>query len=201
MARNRKGVTLFEIMTVIVLSAIMLTVAIPRITRSKRSASMQSARTQVESYISVARAIAVRNGGKTQLIRSGNMLYVQADTGTGWVTVVRPVELDQVSGVSLGTTITSNTIAFDARGMATNLSASGEKFYITSTTYGTTLKDSICVTRFGALLDRNCGLSVVATTTGGTTTGGTTTGGTTTGGTTVGGVVGGVVGTVGGILP
>jgi prepilin-type N-terminal cleavage/methylation domain-containing protein len=154
--RNRNGFTLFEIMTVIVLLGIMAALAIPRMSVSKRAASMQSARVQVESYISAARAIAIRNGGRTQLVQTGNTMYVVADTGTGWITVVKPTRFNQSSNVVVSATVGS--ILFDARGLATGLDAAGEKFYITGeSVYGTTVKDSVCITRFGAPLDRSCG--------------------------------------------
>jgi prepilin-type N-terminal cleavage/methylation domain-containing protein len=159
MLRNRKGVTLLEIMTVVVMAAIMMAITFPHMKDTRRASSMQSAKTQVESYLAVARAVAVRNGGRTYLIRSGNTLQIMADTGTGLVLVVRPVQLDSVSNVLLGAT--RDTVVYDSRGLATNLSATGERFYITAASgYGAGTKDSVCVTRLGLVLDRKCGLSV-----------------------------------------
>jgi Tfp pilus assembly protein FimT len=159
MLRNRKGVTILEIMTVMVVAALMMAVAFPHMKDTRRAGSMQSARTQVESYLSVARAIAIRNGGRTRLVHNGNSLRIESDTGTGWVTVVRRLPFDEVSNVKLDAT--ANTIVYDSRGLAIGLSATGEKFYITAKTgYGAGTVDSICVTRFGALLDRTCGLAV-----------------------------------------
>jgi prepilin-type N-terminal cleavage/methylation domain-containing protein len=159
MLRNRKGVTLFEIMTVMTLAAILMAITFPHMKDTRRAASMQSARTQVESFLSIARSIAVRNGGKTRLVRTGGKLEIEADTGTGWVTVVRPVHFGEVSNVKLESTV--STIEYDSRGLATGLAASGEKFYITAASgYGAGTKDSICITRLGALLNRTCGLAV-----------------------------------------
>ena len=155
MPRNRKGVTLFEIMTVVTLAAIMMVMALPRLTEGRRAAAMAAARVQVESYLTTARAIAVRNAGKTQLVKSGNTLMIQADTGTGWITVVKPLELE---GGYVKIKPSVNTIAFDSRGLATGLSATGEKFYLKiESGYGEGLKDSVCITHLGGLLDRKCG--------------------------------------------
>ena len=155
MLRNRKGVTLYEIITVATLAAIMLAFAYPRMSEARRAAALASARTQVESYLALARTIAIRNGGKTQFVRNGNTLKIEADTGTGWVAVAKPITID-ASAISLSGT--ASTIAFDSRGLATGLNAGGEKFYLTIVSaYGAGMKDSICVTRLGALLDRNCG--------------------------------------------
>jgi Tfp pilus assembly protein PilE len=160
MLRNRKGVTLIEIMTVVALAVAMTAIAFPKLKETRRASSMQSARTQVESYLAVARSVAIRNGVRAFLVREGNTIRIMADSANGTiVTVVRPVELDSVSQVALGAT--KDTIIYDSRGLAVNLNASGEKFYITSiAAYSAGVKDSICVTRLGLVLDRKCGLGV-----------------------------------------
>jgi prepilin-type N-terminal cleavage/methylation domain-containing protein len=165
MLRNRKGVTLIEIMTVVVLAAIMLAITFPAMKDTRRAASMQSAKTQVESYLAVARSIAIRNGVRSFLIREGNTVRIMADSGNTLVTVVRRVHLDSVSNVLLSTTSgqPADTIMYDNRGLAVNLPAGGGKFYLTAASgYGAGTKDSICVTRLGLVLDRNCGLVVVS---------------------------------------
>jgi Tfp pilus assembly protein FimT len=161
MLRNRKGLTMLELMTVLVLVVAVTAISFPKLKETRRAASMQSARTQVKSYLSIARSIAVRNGVRAVLIRNGNTLKIMADSTTGLVVVVRPIQLDSVSNVTLGAT--KDTLIYDARGIATNLSASGEKFYITAASgLGAGTKDSICVTRLGVVLDRSCGLVVVS---------------------------------------
>jgi prepilin-type N-terminal cleavage/methylation domain-containing protein len=160
MLRNRKGVTLVEIMTVVVVSAVVMAIVFPSMKDTRRASAMQSARSQVESYLAVARSVAIRNGVRAFLIREGNTIRIMADSVNGTiVTVVRPIQLDSVSNVTLGAT--KDTIIYDARGFAVNLSASGERFYITvASGYGAGATDSICVTRLGLVLDRKCGLSV-----------------------------------------
>jgi Tfp pilus assembly protein FimT len=171
MPRNRRtGVTLLEIMTVLTLAAIMMAMAFPRLSESRRTAQLAAARGQVETYLSVARSIAVRNGGKTQLVRNGNKLTIESDTGTGWVTMVKPLKLGDAD---VGLNSTTNVIAFDARGLATGLSATGEKFYLKiASGYGSNLQDSICVTRLGGVLDRSCGSAAAGISGGGSTGGG-----------------------------
>lgn len=165
MLRNRKGVTLIEIMTVVVMVILMTAVAFPKLKETRRAASMQSAKTQVESYLSVARSVAVRNGVRAFLIRDGNTMRILADSTNGQlVTVVRPFQLDSVSNVVLSNAAgtSADTIGYDSRGIAVNL-AGTTKFYLTvrSGVYGAGTKDSICVTRLGLVLDRNCGLAVM----------------------------------------
>ena len=159
MLRNRKGVTLIEIMAVVGLRILMTAIAFPKLKEARRAASMQSARIQVEAYLGVARSVAIRNGVRAVLTREGNTIRIMADSGGTLVLVVRPVQLDSVSHVNLDATV--DTIIYDNRGNALNLDGSGEKFYITSRIDATS-RDSVCVTRFGLVLDRKCGLAVAA---------------------------------------
>jgi Tfp pilus assembly protein FimT len=159
MVATRRGLTLIEIIAVVALAIIMMAIAFPALKDARRAASMQSARTQVESYLSAARSVAIRNGVRSFLIRDGNTIRIMADSASGQiVTVVRPIQLDSVSNVRLEST--KDTIIYDSRGIALNLSASGERFYITAASgYGAGTTDSICVTRLGLPLDKNCGLA------------------------------------------
>ena len=161
MLRNRKGVTLIEIMTVVFMATIMMAVAFPHLKDTRRAASMQSARVKVESYLALARAVAIRNGGRTRVVQNGNKLTIQADTGSGWFAVGQPLRFDDASNVKLDATVSE--IVYDARGLATGLDAGGERFYLTPRSgFGAGTKDSVCVTRLGLVLDRNCGLAVAA---------------------------------------
>jgi type II secretory pathway pseudopilin PulG len=163
MLRNRKGVTLIEIMTAVGLAIVMTAIAFPKLKETRRAANMQSAKTQVESYLAVARSVAIRNGVRSFLIRDRNTMRVMADSGVGLVVVVRPMALDTISNVLLTSASgrTADTIVYDNRGMAVNLAAT-TKFYIeTKSGAGAGVKDSICVTRLGLVLDRNCGLVVM----------------------------------------
>jgi prepilin-type N-terminal cleavage/methylation domain-containing protein len=162
MVRNRKGVTLIEIMTVVMLVALVMAIVFPSMKDTRRAASMQSARTQVEAYLAVARSVAIRNGVRAFLIREGNTLRVMADSTGGLVTVVQPIQLDSVSQIVLSTLSgkDADTIIYDNRGIAVNLDGT-QKIYLTvaSGHYGEGMKDSICVTRLGLVLDRKCGLA------------------------------------------
>lgn len=163
MLRNRKGVTLIEIMTAVGLAIVMTAIAFPKLKETRRAANMQSAKTQVQSYLSVARSVAIRNGVRSFLIRDGNTMRIMADSGAGLVVVVRPMSLDTISNVLLTSASgrAADTIVYDNRGMAVNL-AGTQKFYITTKSgLGAGVADSICVTRLGLVLDRNCGLVVM----------------------------------------
>jgi Tfp pilus assembly protein FimT len=163
MSRNRKGVTLIEIMAVVVLAILMTAIAFPHLKGTRRAATMQSARTQVESYLAIARSIAIRNGVRSFLIREGNTIRIMADSTNGAiVTVVRPVHLDSISNVLLTSSSgrTADTIIYDNRGLAVNLATTQRVYIRAASGYGAGTTDSICVTRLGLVLDRNCGLAV-----------------------------------------
>jgi prepilin-type N-terminal cleavage/methylation domain-containing protein len=164
MLRNRKGVTLIEIMTVVCLAAVVMAITFPSMKDTRRAASMQSARAQVESYLAVARSVAIRNGSGAMLIRDGNTIRIEAKVNGAMTTVVPAVKLDESSNSLLSTEggAAKDTIFYDSRGMATNLTGT-RKFYVTAASgSGAGTKDSICVTRLGMLLDRNCGLAATA---------------------------------------
>ena len=165
MVRNRKGFTIIEIMAVVVMIILVTAIAFPKLKETRRAASMQSARTQVESYLTVARSVAVRNGVRSVLIRNGNTFQILADSTNTLVTVVRPIKFDEVSQVTLSSDNPNppDTIFYDPRGLATNL-AGMRKFYITvkSGTYGAGVMDSVCVNRLGLVLNKNCGLVVAS---------------------------------------
>jgi type II secretory pathway pseudopilin PulG len=161
MLRNRRGFTIIEIMTVVVMVILVTAITFPKLKETRRAASMQSARTQLESYVATARSVAVRNGVRAYLVRKNSQMRVMADSANTLVTVVRAIDFREVSNVNLSSDAATDpdTIIFDARGIATNLTA-GRKFYITVATgqYGAGTVDSLCVTRFGMVLDRNCGI-------------------------------------------
>jgi Tfp pilus assembly protein FimT len=163
--RARSGFTMIEIMTVMTMVVFMTAMSFPKLKETRRAASMQSARAHVESYLAVSRSIAVRTGGRTYLIRKNNQLRVLADSANTQVTVVRPIDLGEISQVKLSSngTTQADTIVYDPRGLAVNLSET-RKFYITVADgqFGAGVKDSVCVSRFGLAYDRNCGSAVIS---------------------------------------
>jgi hypothetical protein len=92
--------------------------------------------------------------------RKNNQVRILADSAGTLVVVVRPINFKEVSDVTLSSNAPTDpdTIVYDARGLATSLPGA-RKFYITVANgrYGAGTVDSLCVTRFGLVLDRNCG--------------------------------------------
>ena len=159
--RSRRGFSLMELMGVIVLSGVIAMISFPKIRNLQRRTSVTSAKMQLRSYVSTARLTALRRGATARMIRSGNTLAVTVDSSTAsnvQATIVRPFNFKNAYGVVITSTVDS--VVYSSRGLAKNLSAAGEKFYVTSdsTRYGQAQRDSLCLTRMGLVLDGSCGL-------------------------------------------
>ena len=104
--------------------------------------------------VGTAQAAAVRRGATAQFRRSGNSIYVTVSrTSTQLDTLLRPFPLDANQHVAF-LTATSDSVLFNSRGTAQNLGISGAKFVM----YREGIKDSVCVTKLGSILDRSCAL-------------------------------------------
>jgi prepilin-type N-terminal cleavage/methylation domain-containing protein len=167
MLRNRKGVTLLEIMTVVVMGAVVMAITVPSMKNAGRASSMSSAKSRVESSLAMARSVAIRNGVRSLLVRDGNSIKILADSvnSTGVVAneIVMVVPTIRFEGFALSSSSgeTVDTLVYDSRGLATNLDASGIKFILTQTSgYGEGSSETVCITRLGLVLDRNCGLAM-----------------------------------------
>jgi len=141
-----------ELLIVIVVMGFLTSIAYPRWTGVRASASLRAARVQFTASLATARAAAVRFGRPAQLKRTGNTLQVRADTGgTGvFVSLGAPVALDSQFNVMLGATV--DPIVFGSRGLATNLTSSGAQFALVRGS----IRDSVCLTRLGEVAPRGC---------------------------------------------
>ena len=150
----RAGFSLIEIMMVVVIVGTLLSIAIPKFAAVGRATSVRASRDQVGAYLATAQAAAVRRGATAQFRRSGNSIYVTVSrTSTQLDTLLRPFPLDANQHVAF-LTATSDSVLFNSRGTAQNLGISGAKFVM----YREGIKDSVCVTKLGSILDRSCAL-------------------------------------------
>jgi prepilin-type N-terminal cleavage/methylation domain-containing protein len=149
MKRSRSGFTIIEILTVMMIMAIVLAFALPKFNSLRNSGKVGSAKVQLSTSVTTARAAAVQNGRASAWNVSGNTVTVAVQNAAGaWVNVGVPVDYLSVHGVQLSAN--PNNIVFDGRGMAVGLSATA-KVYVRGTT-----TDSICVTRLGVVLRNGC---------------------------------------------
>jgi type IV fimbrial biogenesis protein FimT len=148
-AQNRKGVTLTELLVVFTVMAVMLGVGLPRFNSMVDRAGVNSARDQVLSAINLARRTAVRRAATTTFNASGNQIWVTVDSSGTQVDVMKKMELLSNYKVTLTTTGSAASIAYNSRGLASN--ADG--------TIGLTRNSktaSICITKLGAALRLAC---------------------------------------------
>ena len=154
MARRRSGVTLLELMVVIILIAAITTLGLPKLAGGKEKANVRAAKDQVISQLATARAASIRRGLATRF---------HAENGAVWITVQNAPadpnftqlgsrqELGEMLGVTLNVSANADTIQFDGRGFAKLAGGSGKIRVANGVT-----QDSVCVTRLGAVLKGGC---------------------------------------------
>lgn len=114
---NQRGVTLIELLIVIVLIGIMAGFGFPRLGDAITKQNVRSARTLFVGVHAKARATAIQRGSQTQLILSGGRVTIQS---TNPVTnAVQQVGNVEDLGERYGVTVQPSavTLTFDARGI------------------------------------------------------------------------------------
>ena len=142
---NRRGFTFTELLVVFVIFGIVTSLTFPRFQDSRLRSSVSAAKVDVATYLSVARAAAIRRGKTTQFHASGNSIWVTADSSGTQVTIARKFLLDSNANVTV--TVTNDPISYDSRGFASGLAGTA-KWTISRS--GKT--DSLCLTRLGITL-------------------------------------------------
>jgi Tfp pilus assembly protein FimT len=154
--RRRRGFTVQELLVVIVVAGLMMKIGLPKLGTMKNKNNLRAAKQQVMAYIVDARAAAVRRSRTGHFIRTSNTIQAKVDSASTVVKVTSTVQLDKTKNITVaisGSAATTDSIHFDPRGFATNLT--GSRTYVLTVT-GTTTKDSVCVSRLG-LIARFCG--------------------------------------------
>ena len=153
MSTMRSGYTINELIVVLVFSGMLTSLSLPRLHTLASSAALRSARGQTVSYLEQARALALQRGRETRFIRNGNEITVTVDSSGTAVIYGRPHNLQNEHGVSILASTTRDTIAFDSRGYAIG---TGSLETIRLSRGG--IRDSICVTRLGKVIEKGCSL-------------------------------------------
>lgn len=152
MLRSRSGYTIVEMVVVLIIFGVVTALSIPRLHAAQSSASLRSARTQTAIYLAQAHALAIQRGREARFVRTGNVVTVTVDSSGTQVVYGQPHDLSEEHGVSIPTT-TQDTIAFDARGFATNVTSTAK---VVLTRDG--MRDSVCVVKVGKIINRGCSL-------------------------------------------
>lgn len=149
------GLTLVEIITALVLFAIVLTFSVPKIASYYRRATVRTARDQFIAKHSLARATAIRFGRVAEFhIDAANAsFWVTVDTSAVGSGVMDTIGLMANYGDS-PVTITANRslLCFDDRGMATTSAPSCEAPDVTAYFQTSEHSDSVVVTLMGKVV-------------------------------------------------
>ena len=147
--RARPGFTLLELTVVAVMASVVMALVFPR-TQGFYSAELSSsARDRVQAYLGAARAVAIQAGRPSVFHGSNNSIWVTADSNGTQVTFRTRVSLDSAYKATMMSAVDS--IVFDARGLAQNLSSS-KTFTVTKDG----VSHSVCVSALGAILRSGC---------------------------------------------
>lgn len=151
--RSRSGFTLIETVVVLVIASIAMAISLPKFAGMRDRMSVRSAKQQLTSYLSTARAAAVRQSQTSQfhIVSSTIWTTVNQPDGTN-INVSKSVPLNTARGVTvtLGGSSPNDLITFDSRGMS---STGSSRVYVLTRN---STKDSVCVSRLG-LIARTCG--------------------------------------------
>jgi prepilin-type N-terminal cleavage/methylation domain-containing protein len=131
------GLTLIEILLVIVLIGILAGYGLPRLANISTTQSISSARVALVGLLANARYTAIQRGGSASFILSNNQITVQATNPVTGVTetVGNVQDLNGRYGVTVQPT--SLTLIFDPRGVGT--ASSQTTVSITKGSYGTSI--------------------------------------------------------------
>jgi len=143
---DRRGFSLIEIMTVVIMAGALMLVGFPRLNQAFVSASVNGGSGAVASTFARARAVAVETGRTSRLRLSGNSIYVTAsprlNPGAGTMDTVGPIQnLNEQYGVSV--TVTDTTLGFDPRGFGLNTST------VSAVVSKSTTIDTLRISAFG----------------------------------------------------
>lgn len=148
--KGRRGFTLIEMLIVITIVGVLLAVLVPRYGKIAAGMNVHSAKQEIASMLSQARATAVQSDRTVQVIRTSNVISLYTINGLN-----RTVVSQQDMGAQFGVTVTDtkDTVAYDSRGQIAGNTVT-LKWVVTN---GTT-RDSVCVMALGTISRSGCAL-------------------------------------------
>ncbi|HEX2778972.1 MAG TPA: type II secretion system protein [Gemmatimonadaceae bacterium] len=148
MRNDRRGFSLGEILTVIVIMGVVMLLALPKMGNMNDRNMMRSAKDGISARLAAARAAAIATGRQSVFYVDGDSIRVTASNGTTQVQKGAIVNLKR----NFGVTVTSPAliVTFDGRGMTSG--AAGQKVIFRRNT----LADSICISPIGLINRHGC---------------------------------------------
>jgi len=155
MKKSDAGVTLVEMVIVLTLIGIITAISLPKLANSTDVLAIRSARQEVASYISQARALAIQSGRVARFVRNGNSIQLTVTNISGGTSLIASQNLGSGNGVTLAAS-PSDTIAFDPRGvLQSGVSTSSPKIRVSRNG----VQDSVCVVGWGKVSISQCQLA------------------------------------------
>ena len=152
--RARRGVSIAEMVVVLVISGIMLNIALPRFAGMRDRMNLRTAKQEFITYLVTARAAGIRQSQQSQFHIKGNSMWTTVNQPNGTNTSVNQrVRLGRTRNViiTMNGWSPNDSIVYDARGIA--VVPGQRRTYILTLN---NLQDSVCVSRAG-LVARQCG--------------------------------------------
>jgi len=155
MQRIDAGVTLVEMVIVFVLVGIITAIALPKLANSTDVLAVRSARQEVASYITQARALSIQTGRIARFVRDSNVIQLTVTSTSGATTLAASQNLGAGNGVTLAA-VPSDTITFDPRGvLLAGASTTSPRIRISRNG----VQDSVCVVGWGKVSISQCQLA------------------------------------------
>ncbi len=154
MAKRRSGFSLVELMIVVIVIGIMVSIAMPALSRARTQAALSSATARFARTVGVARQAAILRGRRSHFKMTDGVVWVTVDTGAtaaDSLVIVQPFRLDSTYGLSAITPAGVTSIEFDPRGVSTQASKSTFHFV-----HPKGDKDSLCVSKLGNSIRTVC---------------------------------------------
>ena len=158
MTRTRRGFSLPELLVVISIMGILTLIAMPKIRSFRSGNNLRSAKAQVASSLSTARAAAIQKSRQAVFVVRGNNLAVVVDTsnaaGIQAMVVLSSVPLDDRYSATIAVRSAADSmVTYDSRGFGAT--GSGSRAVFVLTVQG--LRDSVCVSQLGLINKTGCG--------------------------------------------
>lgn len=147
MRTTRRGFTLAEILTVMVIMGVVMMMTLPKMGHINDRNQMRSAKDGISARLAAARAAAIATGRQAYFYSAGDSIRVTASNGSTQVTKGTTINLKRQFGVSVNSPAFS--IMFDGRGMT-----SGTSNVIRFSRSG--IADSICISAIGLINRHGC---------------------------------------------
>jgi Tfp pilus assembly protein FimT len=136
-------------MVTVMIMSVAMAIVMPRFQTARAQTTVRSARQEIVSSLTTAKAAAIRRGRPATFHVSADNISVTVDQDGSQVPLGGQRSLD--SELHVGVTSTHSTITFDARGFAKGLTADA---ILVVNQDGAS--DTVCVAPMGAIRSRGC---------------------------------------------